>query len=150
CAAGGHNDIRRECGYFRQVSANVLRLARRPTSLYPYVAAIGPAQLLQALHKRHHASLPFGILRGHEHDDAPHPLTRLRPRRKRPRHRRGAEQRDELATSHSMTSSAMASTPGGTVRPSAFAVFKLSTRSNLVGCKTGRSAGFAPLRIRPA
>ena len=33
------------------------------------------------------------------------------------------------------------------VRPRAFAVFRLMTNSNLVGCSTGRSAGFAPLRI---
>ena len=31
--------------------------------------------------------------------------------------------------------------------PSAFAVFRLITSSNLVGCSTGRSAGFAPLKI---
>jgi hypothetical protein len=30
--------------------------------------------------------------------------------------------------------------------PSAFAVFKLITSSNLVGCSTGRSAGLAPLK----
>ena len=33
------------------------------------------------------------------------------------------------------------------VSPSAFAVFRLITSSNFVGCSTGRSAGFAPLRI---
>src|SRR5262249_49925862 len=78
----------------------------------------------------------------------------LRPRRERPRRRRAAEQRDERAAlhlrGHSITSSAMASTPGGIVRPSAFAVLRLITSSNLVGCTTGRSAGFAPLRMRPA
>src|SRR5262249_53702127 len=51
---------------------------------------------------------------------------------------------------HSITSSARASSCGGTSRPSALAVFRLITSSNLVGCCTGRSAGFAPLRIRPA
>ena len=35
-------------------------------------------------------------------------------------------------------------------RPSALAVLRLMTSSNLVGCTTGRSAGFAPLRMRPA
>src|SRR5258707_15272130 len=55
--------------------------------------------------------------------------------------------RDELATPHSITSSARASTVGGTSRPSAFAVIRLSARSNLVGCSTGISAGFAPRRI---
>jgi hypothetical protein len=48
---------------------------------------------------------------------------------------------------YSITSSARESSVGGTVRRSAFAVFKLITNSNLVGCSTGRSAGFAPLKI---
>ena len=48
---------------------------------------------------------------------------------------------------YSITSSARASKVGGTMMPSAFAVFKLITSSNLVGCSTGRSAGFAPLKI---
>src|SRR6516165_9581300 len=60
---------------------------------------------------------------------------------------RAAEQRDELAPLHSITSSARASNVAGTRRPSAFAVIRLTIRSNLVGCWTGRSAGFAPRRI---
>src|SRR5262249_23126577 len=61
---------------------------------------------------------------------------------------RAAEQRDELATAaHSITSSASASKRSGMVRPSVLAVFRLITNSNLVDCSTGRSAGFAPLRI---
>ena len=32
-------------------------------------------------------------------------------------------------------------------RPSAFAVLRLVTNSNVVGCSTGRSSGSAPLRI---
>src|SRR5450755_2363960 len=47
---------------------------------------------------------------------------------------------------YSITSSAMESTPAGMVRPSALAVVRLMTNSNLVDCSTGRSAGFAPLR----
>ena len=70
----------------------------------------------------------------------------LRARRQRPR-RRAAEQRDELAPPHSITSSARASSVGGTSRPSALAVLRLISMSNLVGCSTGRSAGFAPLKI---
>jgi hypothetical protein len=49
---------------------------------------------------------------------------------------------------HSITSSAVASRLRGMVRPSAFAVLRLIPRSNLAGCSTGRSAGFAPLRMR--
>ena len=58
----------------------------------------------------------------------------LRARRERPRGRRAADERDELAPLHSITSSAMASTRSGTVSPSAFAVLRLTTSSNLVGC----------------
>jgi hypothetical protein len=50
---------------------------------------------------------------------------------------------------YSITSSARASTLGGIWSPSALAVFRLSTSSNLVGRMTGRSAGFSPLRILP-
>ena len=47
---------------------------------------------------------------------------------------------------HSMTSSARASSVGGTSSPRAFAVFRLITSSYLVGACTGRSAGFSPRR----
>src|SRR5215831_9990046 len=57
-----------------------------------------------------------------QHADAPHAFGLLRPRRERPRSR-AAEQRDELAAfdlrTHSITSSARASSVGGTSRPSA-------------------------------
>ncbi len=49
---------------------------------------------------------------------------------------------------HSITSSALACSVIGTLRPSAFAVLRLITRANLVGACTGRSAGFSPLRMR--
>src|SRR6185295_1737693 len=48
---------------------------------------------------------------------------------------------------HSITSSARVSIAAGTVTPSTFAVWRLITNSNFVGCWTGRSAGFAPFRI---
>src|SRR5262245_3548558 len=47
---------------------------------------------------------------------------------------------------HSITSSARASSVGGTSRPSALAVLRLIASSYLVGACTGRSAGFSPLR----
>jgi hypothetical protein len=53
-----------------------------------------------------------------------------------------------LPPPHSITSSARVSSVGGIVRPSAFAVVTLMTNSYLVGVCTGRSAGFAPLRMR--
>ena len=48
---------------------------------------------------------------------------------------------------YSITSSARASSVGGISSPSALAVIMLMTRSNLVGCSTGMSPGFAPRRI---
>src|SRR5262252_5303033 len=48
---------------------------------------------------------------------------------------------------YSITSSASESRLSEILMPSASAVLRLITVSNLVGCSTGRSAGFAPLRI---
>src|SRR5215470_1156540 len=95
------------------------------------------------------AGLSFRIVcsRVHENADAAHALALLRARRERPSNRCAAEQRDERAPLHSITSSARPSSVGGTARPSAFAVIRLMTRSNLVGCSTGMSAGFAPRKI---
>jgi hypothetical protein len=50
---------------------------------------------------------------------------------------------------YSITSSAVARSEGGTVRPSILAVWWLMTSSNFVACNTGRSAGLAPFRTRP-
>src|SRR3954447_24502141 len=73
----------------------------------------------------------------------------LRPSRERTGHRRAPEHRDDLTPSHhSMTSSARASSVGGTSRPRALAVLRLIASSYLVGACTGRSDGFSPLRMR--
>src|SRR5262249_9208754 len=74
----------------------------------------------------------------------------LRVRRERPCGCRATEERDELASPHSITSSARPSNTSGIVKPSALAVLRLMTNSNFVGCCTGRSAAFSPLRMRAA
>src|SRR5262249_14783194 len=117
------------------------------------IAANGPAQLLEPLPEGSGAELSFGIVLGveHQHADPPHVLGLLRARHERPRCRCAADKRDELAAPHySITSSARASSVGGISRPSARAVLRLITSSNLVACTTGRSDGFSPLRMRPA
>jgi hypothetical protein len=48
---------------------------------------------------------------------------------------------------YSITSSAVASSVCGIVRPSALAVLRLITNSHIVGCSTGMSAGLVPLSI---
>jgi hypothetical protein len=47
-----------------------------------------------------------------------------------------------------ITLSAVVSSVGGMVRPSAFAALRLMKRPNLVGYSIGRSAGLVPLRMR--
>ena len=111
-----------------------------------------PTQFLQTLNEHRNAvlcHLIVGIQRD-EYTNAPHPLALLRLRRERPCSGRAAEQRNELATFHSITSSAVASSLSGTVTPSIRAVAVLMTSSSLLACTTGKSAGFAPLRMRPA
>ena len=49
---------------------------------------------------------------------------------------------------YSITSSAVASSLSGILRPSALAVLRLMTSSYLVGACTGRSVGLSPLRMR--
>ena len=53
-------------------------------------------------------------------------------------------------TAYSITSSASVSRFGEILTPRVFAVLRLTTNSNLFTSSTGRSAGLAPLRIRPA
>src|SRR5262249_21174687 len=76
-------------------------------------------------------------------------LLRMRMCCKRPCRSQPSKQTDELVPPHSITSSARASSLSGICRPSAFAVFVLMISSYLVGCRTGRSAGRSPLRMRP-
>src|SRR5262245_3084739 len=52
-----------------------------------------------------------------------------------------------FASSHLISLFARASTSGAIVTPICFAVFRLITNSNFVGCSTGKSAGLAPFRI---
>src|SRR5262245_9313895 len=115
------------------------------------IAALQPATAFEPLAECHVARPAFASGCGQEHIHAPHPLALLallRSRRQRPR-RRAAQKRDEVAAPHhSITSSARASTVVGISRPSAFAVFILTTNSYLFGACTGRSAGFSPLRTR--
>src|SRR5215831_8748314 len=91
--------------------------------LDPNVAVLHPSERLKSLSERIDAGFYFWIVLGEcmQEHNAPHPL-RLRPRRERPHGRCAAEQRYELPAVHSITSSARASSVGGTSRPSAFAV----------------------------
>ena len=88
--------------------------------------------------------------RGTQKSDPRHLAALLRARRQRPRRAAPPSSVMNSRRLHSITSSARASSVGGTSRPSILAVSALMTSSNLVDCTTGRSAGLAPLRMRPA
>jgi hypothetical protein len=120
---------------FLREHSHPLNAASGPANVHPQVAAINPTQFRKPLRKRGEVAIcrriVFGIL--HKHANPPHPFELLRPRHHRPR-RRAAEPCDELSPFHWMTSSAVASSVSGMVRPSAFAVLRLITSSNLVAC----------------
>src|SRR5438132_6046348 len=124
-------------------------LVLRPAILDRHILALDVAGFTKVLAECGQISCTIGKRRTAEEPDHRHRRL-LRARRERPRSRRAAEQCDELAPPHSITSSARASSVGGTSRPIAFAVLRLITNSNLVGPWTGSSPGFSPLRMRSA
>src|SRR5262249_6922123 len=145
------DDVRFQIHQLGCVSPPAIGIGTGPAQLDPDIVAVDPAELLEALLERRDKGLPFGIpLRtaARQETDPTHLIGLLRPRCERPR-RRG-EKCDELAPrGHSITSSASNWIELGTSIPSALAVCRLMTNSNLVDRTTGRSAGFASLRIRP-
>ncbi len=96
------DDVGRERGQFRRVSANVGGIGSGPAGIDPHVAADGPAQQPQRLQERPDAGLKFWVVRycGQQHADASHALGLLRAHGKRPASRRAAEKRHEFAASH--------------------------------------------------
>jgi hypothetical protein len=111
-----------------------------PAVVDRHVLALDVAGFFEALAKGTQA-LGNRLVRS-DFEKADHRQCRLLcARRERPR-RHAAEQHDEVAPSHSITSSARASSVGGTSRPIPFAVARLMTRSNLVGSSDRQVAGF--------
>src|SRR5262249_21726087 len=122
-----------------------LGAALRPAILYSDVPVLDPAKFAEVRYK---GGAPCTESR-RICTEEPYCRQRARllpTRLHRPRGR-AAEQRAERATCHSISSLANAGSRSGTSRPSAFAVFRLITSSNLVGCWTGRSDALTPLRI---
>jgi hypothetical protein len=72
-----------------------------------------------------------------------------RARRERPRRRRAAEKRDELAPSHSITSSASNCIELGTSMPSALAVCRLITNSKFARLHHGQIGRFLAFENPP-
>src|SRR5262249_39840343 len=141
------NDIDLEPDQFGGNLSETPAAALRPANLNRDVATFHPTEFAQPLHE---CGEPLALDQGRggaQESDGRQLARLLRARRERQR-RRAAEQRDELAARpHSITSSARVRSVGAISMPIAFAVFRLITISNLVGCSTGMSPGFAPRRI---
>src|SRR5262249_46399292 len=131
----GQDHVRIKFDKIRGCGANEVHVVAGPAFVELCVDAGGPSTFSQLLPEGAHARLRFRVCRRqrHQYSDPAHASALLRARRNRPRRRRAAEQRDELATLHSITSSARASSAGGTSRPSALAVLRLITSWYLVG-----------------
>ena len=93
---------------FRSAEGQTSRLPALAAELVnrqvPVIAATGGVNSVLAA-KAATTTIPI-VGRAHQQPDPPHALALLRARRKRPRGRSAAEQRDELASLHSITSSA--------------------------------------------
>src|SRR5262249_43018421 len=118
----GHHYVGHHGDQLSCKGASLVGIAASPTIVDLDIASFNPTQVLEASQQRCDIGLGLRITLGvsHEHADAPHPLSLLRARRERPYRSRAAEQRDELAPSHSITSSAVASSACGTLRPRTF------------------------------
>src|SRR5215472_7675289 len=90
------------------------------TIMAKLVGDVAPFDITEVAHPAHEFPAEWIVVRDSRPDvpDTWRLARLLRARRERPRSSRAAEQRHELATFHSITSSAMASTPGGIVTPS--------------------------------
>ena len=131
----GQDDVRRECDQFLRVFANIGYIDRGPAmSIRSCGHRSNPILAAPDGTPQRKPEIPYRLRRTHEHADTPHLLGLLPPRRERPCRRRATEKRDELASLHSITVSARASSVGGTVMSSVLAVLRLITSSKLTGC----------------
>src|SRR5262249_21240963 len=139
--AVGQHDVRPQHDQLCRVAANIAGNRTGPANLETHVLAVDPSGMLQFRHEGTDLfpckRITFGEWQ--ENADNRDSSGLLRARHHRPRCG-AAEQGDELAPSHSITSSARARSEGGISRPSALAVLRLIASSYLVGACTGRSA----------
>src|SRR5262245_46806648 len=140
-----------------------LNVASSPAPIDEHIVTGLPSELVERFRERPTQDLSFWIALGirHEGADAPHALGLLGARDAGPGEcRRAAGERDEFPplhslspnrsmASHSITSSARSWNAFEKRKPSALAVLRLMTSSNLFAWRIGRSAGLAPAKMRP-
>src|SRR4030095_7384768 len=144
--ARGHDDVDVQTQQLTGKIRELVGASVREPDLDDDALAFHIAEIAQPVSKR----LDPGLRRQPRPQEADPPdlHTRLRPSGGGHGQRPERHFAEERAPGHYwMSSSARTRSDWGIVKPRAFAVFILMTNSNLVGCSTGRSAGFAPLRI---
>src|SRR5262249_39353386 len=125
-----------------------LRLPVRTPGLEDYGPALDVPEFAHPLTERIPPECPAREGAGVQEPDPGHLLRWLRPGDERCG-KEGGRYRDERSPVHySITSSARASTDGGMVSPSAFAVLRLMAKYRRSIPSTGRSPGSAPNRTR--
>src|SRR5262245_6378601 len=129
------DEIRRRCDELLRMNLHKLGIPARPAIIKPNVATFLPPELRQSFTEGREAGSRFWIVfhRWRDDSNSTDSIILLRGHRDRPRSRRAAKQRDEIAPLHSITSSARASSVGGTSRPSVLAVLRLIASSYFVG-----------------
>src|SRR5262249_40468310 len=138
---GGENDVDLETDELGRDLGEALLAPLAPAIFDSNSVAFVPTKFAQSLHKRGDPFAARGTRALPQETDGRQLSRLLRARRERPRDSGAAEQRDELAAPHSITSSVRASTS----RPSAFAILRLITSSNLVGLQDRQIGGFVAL-----
>src|SRR5437764_8744374 len=103
------------------------------------IACLDVTPLRHSLAKQIEGRAPSGFRAAVEEADAPDPIGRLGCAGQRCQRSGAAENSEQIATFHSMTSSACDSRIAGTVRSKALAVFKLINSSHLLGCSVRKS-----------
>jgi hypothetical protein len=100
--APSQDDVGRECGQLRRVSANFGDIGRGPVGVDAHVAADDPVQKRQPLMERCEAGLKHCVVGGcgQEHTDAPYLFGLLRACGKRPSGCRGSNSFNEITPAH--------------------------------------------------
>src|SRR5262245_29618305 len=126
----GHNDIDLECHHLGRESGEPLELTLRRSEFDHYVATLNVTEVAKSLAERLWEVRARGQIGRHVRysSDIASLLSACAPRA----HYGRAKESHELPSLHSITSSARASSEGGTVSPIAFAAFTLISNSNFV------------------
>src|SRR5262249_32173195 len=137
---------------FSRQTRQPLVLAAGPAVFDRHVLPLNKPCVPQALAEGGYKGRRFACRLPCVDESAPRHGPGVRGGRERPRRRGAAEKRDELASfhprAHSITSLAAETQSGGSASPRAWAVRRLTTKSNCEVALMGRSPGLAPRRIR--